>query len=43
MDETGTKAEDTKVRGKSRGNEMTWAVSALAADSPIIAKPHERE
>jgi hypothetical protein len=40
---TDTKADDTKVRGNRSGKDMTCAVSALAADRPIMANPHERE
>ena len=42
IDDTGTKAEEAKVRGKRIGKEMTWATSLLGADSPMTANPQER-
>src|SRR5664280_2562386 len=40
---TGTKADEMKVSGNSRGKDITCAVSLLAADSPMTANPQESE
>ena len=41
MEEIWTKADEMKVSGKTSGNDTTWAVSLLAADSPMTANPHD--
>ena len=39
---TGTKAEEAKVKGNRIGKAISWAVSLLGADSPMMAKPQLR-
>ena len=42
IEDSGTNAAEMKVRGKISGNDITWAVSLLGADSPTMANPQDR-